>query len=1289
MENPVADLSTRAQSLIEARDFSEALDAIDEAIELAGLTPALDLARADALIGLEQFRGAYEVVRNLLERGGDQVRARSLVLKARILRRSSRWLDDALEAALDGAQAAIRQGDLAQRTAGEAHLEAARCYARKQCRVLATRELDRARELMDGDPLLGYYEGALMLDFDDRPAARDAYTALLQIGGAGAYYGTLGLGYLEYVMGEFAAAHRHLDQLEPLASGDLWPRRVRLQIFDAEQRWRDAATAYTALREASPEADSVWRDAYERAHCLYRAGALREAVAACEEILSGAPEDSHIIKVAARMARCLAHPEVEHRPRRRLKEFPSVTQLKDHCGPASCELYLRYFGLTDDQMAIAREIKRPDGGTPVYKMRRYLEGAGFEARRVEADLPTLKRLLDAGIPVIMEESYSSSSHVAVAIGYDDALQILEVQDPMTHRVRETFYEDLAGLRNLSNHGALIAAPKTEAALVRALDQASGGECRYISLVDEAWAALDDDRPADGDALVNQSVELHRAYEYAWMYRFRRARTIANDDPTPDNRVSIHRILAEITALWPDDEWPQQLLGQALYFDDRTREALVAFERARDRDDNDAYNWSMIADCQLDLGNQDAAYDALVEALARDPSYVRPNENLADLALRRGRMTLAWALNEAARELHEDNAFNHGVHGQLLEGDGRFEEALAAFDRGLELDPERDWLVSMKAKLLARMDRDDAAIDVLKGLVARRSELDRYKIDLADLYYEKQRPGEASEVCREILARDPSNASAHAILGASLAARGEFDDALATLQRALELRPTYVWVYKEMGKHLLATGRTMEAIQAFAAALGMSGGNAYREFDLGDALVSAGYDDEGVRHLRSAGIHGRLDEAQLMRIGELIVAAEDGNAANSFFDAVTEQRPDDLAVLRAHAHTLLDVCWAPGAAQPVIDKLQALAPEDPYALVARGEELLYQSLETEHNGEELLTQALALDPSLSYGRRVLGDSLVDRGRFADAIEMLTPCAPSYSTDKLRVKAHLGLGDFEGAEGVIATFRDTFAREGAPCVGALMLEYLVARRRWDWKRALELAEEVSRATHERDDDGRLDTWEVERFECMAHLGQHERALRFGEAQATDAESLARLAYSAYHTDQMRLAGELAERALRLDPDTSQALAVIARNQELAGDVDAALATWERVGDVDEEWHAWHEQIARIALAIGDAESAIYRAQAAVDLGHLCPWSFAVRAQALLLAGDREAASLDLERSWMLAPPETREHEAHDVWALRAALAGRMDEAEKLFEAYLTGPVPISQADKDRVARVREAL
>ncbi|HTM20004.1 MAG TPA: tetratricopeptide repeat protein [Kofleriaceae bacterium] len=1281
------DLSARAASLNADMHFRDALETIDQACEQDGRTPELDLLRIEGLIGLEQYRDAYNIVGTLLEEGGEAVRGRSLMYKARILRRSSRYLDSALEAALDAATIARRQGD--GEVAVEAHLEAARAFAMKHCRALAERELENAKEVDADLPLLGTYTAAILMDFDDRLAAREVLEGMVGRGGKHTVLARQSLAYLEYVLGEFEAAHGQLEALAPMPGGALWPRRTRVALFDVQQRWLDAATQLAELRQLSPENDSLWRDAYNRANYLYRGGDLAEARHAFAEVVEHSPEDDYFHGLAERMTRLLGHPEAGARPRKRLREFPSVSQLKDHCGPASCELYLRFFGLSDSQLDIARQIKSPDGGTPVYKMRRYLEAAGFATRRVEAEIDVIKRLLDAGIPVIMEESYSSSNHVAVAIGYDDAREILEVQDPMTHTIRETFYEDLAGIRNLSNHGALIAAPKSDPALVRALDQVGGGECRYISLIDEAWAALDEERTAEGDRLADESIGMRRDYEMAWMYRFNRARDAMNNAPGPENRVALHRVLAEITSLWPDDEWPQQLLGQALYFDNRAGEALVAFERARDRDPNDAYNWSMIADCHLESGDNDAAYDALVEALARDPSFPRANENLADLAMKRGNMTLAWQLNDAARELRPQNPFNAAVHGQLLDKKGMLEEALEAYDNALSIDAERDWIAVLRAKLLGKLDRVDEAVAAFDDLIARRPDAVGHQIDLADLLYEKHRPDRAIEVSRRILEAIPGQPSGHAILGASLMQKGEIDAGIAELNQALAARPGYVWVYKEMGKYLLEAGRAVDAVSAFAAAVGMSRGNPWREFDLGDALVRSGHAGPGVDFLRTAALHGNLDEAQLRRIGRVMADENGGNYVDAFFKDLYKHQPDDPSVLRAHASTMVDYLWAPNAAESVLSDLAAVAPNDPYAQAWRGCSMMAESMDDEDEGEELLRAAIEAEPDMQYGRRQLADALVDRGRFAEAIEVLAPCSRHYTSDRLRVVAHLGLAQYDQAQAIIDAFRAEYGQEGQVCVGAVMLDYLVAQRRWDWKKALELAEVVSRESHERDDDGRLDRWEQERFECMAHLGEVERALRFGEAQAVDADSLGRLAYSAYGADRMGLAAELAHRALHLDPDDAHGLAVMARISELHGDLDKCKATWQRLGEVSEDWHVWQEQLARLAVAEGDIDTAAELAEDAVANGHLCAWAFGVRAQANLLAGDTDQAAEDCERSWNLCAPQNREHEGFDVWGIRAALGGDRAAAEQLFARYLAGETPVSEADKGRIARIRAAL
>lgn len=1281
-------LMTDARAALDGFDFATSLGLLAKANEIEGRTAAQDVLRCDALIGLERFGDAQQISADLIDHGGDWARPEALLAKARVIRQWSRYIDDALEAALDAAELAEKRGDDMVAQAARARLEAARVFAEKRCRDLANREIARARALVGDTFEVAYHAGSVALAFDERVEAKELYESIDPGDHLGARIFKLGaLANLEYIMGEFDAAHAHLDAIEPLPTGALWPMRLRAGVLASQQRWAEAAEKLRLVIAASPGADTAPRAGYERASYLYHAGDLDGAVAALRELLETAPERSHWAHCGHRMLALLEHPEAAHRPKTRLAEFPSVAQLRDHCGPASCELYMRYFGLTADQIEIAREIKSVDGGTPTYKMRRYLEHAGFVSRRVEADLPQIKKLIDAGFPVIMEESYSTSSHVAVAIGYDDALELLEVQDPMTHRIRHTHYEDLADLRNLSNHGALVGAPKDDAAKIAALDAAGAVECEYIALIDEAWKNYDDESFERADELAAKSLELHREYEQTWLYLFHRANQRYRDDESVENRRELHRILGEVTAIWPDDEWPQQLVGRVLYFiEGRYGEARGAFERARDLDPNDAYNWSMLADCHLRWGEDDQAYDALVEALGRSPSYVRANENLAELARKRGQRTYAWQLNDAARELHPDNYYNHAIHGQLLEGDGDDEAALAAFDRALELDPERDWVVNRRAKLLAKMGRVDDAAAAMAALVEKRNDVDTL-IDQADLLYNHDRFEEAVAACDRLLALDDGVAAGYSIKGASLGRLGQVDEGLALLDRALEMRPLYSWVHLQKGEILLGADRGVAAIGAFAAALGLSGGNANHEYALGDALARCGYADEAVRHLRAAGVQGNLSEDKLRRIGEALVASRKGDPYE-FFEEVARRRPRDLAVLRANARTMLEVLWAPRSGYPVLRQIEALDPGDPYAMASRGQDLMWESLETEAEGEQLLRAALDKEPTLGYGRRALADGLNQLGRHREALEVLEPTGLDFRDAWLKVKAHAGLEDFDGAAAIARGFEDKWGEPERPCVGALKLEYEIAKARADWAKALEIAEAVSRESHERDDDGRLDRWEEERFECMVLLGELERATSFGLSQAMDGESLGRLAFAAHKADAWELTGELAGRALRLAPDDSLALAAMALTLEMRGDIGGAVETWNKLGSVDSGWHIWQEQLARMALGDGNLEVAQRAADDGVSGGHTCAWSFGVRAQVRFVAGDLDGARSDLARARQLASPRDRREHHLDVWALEAALDGKLDEAGSLYDRYLEGK-DVSELDRQRLAMLREKL
>jgi hypothetical protein len=160
VDTAAVDLCERAEALNAEMRYRDALEVVTEAAGQDGRTPELDLVRVDSLVGLEQFRDAYDLLGALLEDGGEAVRAQALMLRARVLRRSSRYVDRALESALDAALIAARQGD--GETACVAHLEAARGFAGKHCRALAERELEHAREADPEQPLLGSYTAAVL-----------------------------------------------------------------------------------------------------------------------------------------------------------------------------------------------------------------------------------------------------------------------------------------------------------------------------------------------------------------------------------------------------------------------------------------------------------------------------------------------------------------------------------------------------------------------------------------------------------------------------------------------------------------------------------------------------------------------------------------------------------------------------------------------------------------------------------------------------------------------------------------------------------------------------------------------------------------------------------------------------------------------------------------------------------------------------------------------------------------------------------------------------------------------
>jgi tetratricopeptide (TPR) repeat protein len=157
-------------------------------------------------------------------------------------------------------------------------------------------------------------------------------------------------------------------------------------------------------------------------------------------------------------------------------------QAANNCGPATMALYLRYYGWDGDQNDIADMLKPfpEDRNVNVEELLFYAQNrAGWLSSlfRVGGDLETIKKLLAAGIPVMIEESFDLdanywpnddqwAAHYNLVTGYDDATQTFTTQDSYIGPNQQIPYEKLNEYWRSFNYVYILLYPPEKEATVK-------------------------------------------------------------------------------------------------------------------------------------------------------------------------------------------------------------------------------------------------------------------------------------------------------------------------------------------------------------------------------------------------------------------------------------------------------------------------------------------------------------------------------------------------------------------------------------------------------------------------------------------------------------------------------------------------------------------------------------------------------------------------------------------------------------------------------------------------------
>ena len=363
-------------------------------------------------------------------------------------------------------------------------------------------------------------------------------------------------------------------------------------------------------------------------------------------------------------------------------------------------------------------------------------------------------------------------------------------------------------------------------------------------------------------------------------------------------------------------------------------------------------------------NQAAEAGPYIKAFAENSSDVEPKVALADYYLARGNTTEATAvLQELAK--NSEGFVAATLRLAAIDFDaGRRPQAFAALDSILARYKDAEPALEAKARFL-----------MLEG-----------------------RNAEALTVADAVVQANPNAVRTHFLRGRVLRQLGRISDAVAALQRTLELAPASVIAQGALAELHLANRNPQAALNLTGQVVKAQPRSPAAHFLHARALLESG-NHVGATPIFESLVKLAPKSAELQTwLGRAYMAREDFKAARQAFTRASELEPKSIYALNGLV-TLDVVERKPGAARATLDKEIAADPENTALLYLAANTFL--TLGDTRRAEGLLQDVLRLDPSHLDAYNKLGSLYVSEGRLDEAKQKYVDALGREQPNKSRV------------------------------------------------------------------------------------------------------------------------------------------------------------------------------------------------------------------------------------------------------------------------------------------------
>jgi tetratricopeptide (TPR) repeat protein len=242
--------------------------------------------------------------------------------------------------------------------------------------------------------------------------------------------------------------------------------------------------------------------------------------------------------------------------------------------------------------------------------------------------------------------------------------------------------------------------------------------------------------------------------------------------------------------------------------------------------------------------------------------------------------------EAAVSINPNNALWHAQRGFLLQELDRDVEALAAYERSLELESDNRDVLMLLGVLLSGLGRFARAAEVLETVSKKHPGFEPAYCYRVFVYAQLEQHDRAEEVFYVAQQLDEDCPRCFFHMGLSLSARGQSERAIYCWRRVLAVDSEHPGVHHRIAQAYRSMGKPDDAQRHYLEEYRIDPGNTDLLFEMADLALGAGRTSEAVDRLKQiVELDPRHEDAQFA-LGKLWLQQGEAEKALSCFEAVS-------------------------------------------------------------------------------------------------------------------------------------------------------------------------------------------------------------------------------------------------------------------------------------------------------------------------------------------------------------------------------------------------------------------